>query len=33
MTGNKINQSEDRWKLKFPYKTKTYVAAAMAALI
>lgn len=25
MTGNRINQSNDRWKLKFPYKTKTYV--------
>lgn len=33
MIGNKIIQSEDRWKLKFPYKTKTYVAVVMAALI
>lgn len=33
MTGNKINQSEDSWKLNFPYKTKTYVAVVVAALV
>lgn len=33
VTGSEISQSEDGWKLKFPYKIKTYVAVVMASVI